>query len=167
MPTSCLIRAAHELREASRVEARAGSHISPPTWRGRDGSRRTPRPTRFTIRIDVQHDPRHLAPIGTFRIRIEQAHVGDGALFVVGGERGTGSTVVYRCPLKASAVSLPGTTGTISNAIRSDQPDIQRCSKVMSSASISWKHRPRSAATQLLTNFNPTGIMRPLSRKRR
>jgi hypothetical protein len=27
----------------------------------------------------VQHDPRDLAPIGPFRIRIEQAHVGDYA----------------------------------------------------------------------------------------
>jgi len=39
----------------------------------------------------------------------------------------------------ACAVSLPSTTGTISNAIRSDQPATQRCSRVMSSASISWK----------------------------
>ena len=40
-------------------------------------------------RIDVQHNPRDLAPVGTFRIGIEQSHVGDGMLFVVGGERGS------------------------------------------------------------------------------
>ena len=49
-----------------------------------------PRPIRFTLRIDAQHDPRDLAPVGTFGIRIEQAHVGDGVLFVVSGERGIG-----------------------------------------------------------------------------
>ena len=52
---------------------------------------RPPRPIRLAVRIDVQHDPRHLAPVGTFRVRIiKQAHVGDGVLLVVGGERGIG-----------------------------------------------------------------------------
>ena len=35
---------------------------------------------RFVVRVDVQHDPRDLAPIGTVRIRIEHAQVGDGML---------------------------------------------------------------------------------------
>ena len=48
------------------------------------------RPIWFALRVDVQHDPRDLSPIGPFRIRIEQAHVGDGMLFIVGGERGIG-----------------------------------------------------------------------------
>ena len=49
-----------------------------------------PRPIRFAVRIDVQRDPRYLAPVGTFRIRIEQAYVGDGMLFVIDGEHGIG-----------------------------------------------------------------------------
>ena len=36
----------------------------------------------------MQHDPRDLASVSPFRVRIEQAHVGDGMLLVVGGERG-------------------------------------------------------------------------------
>jgi hypothetical protein len=32
-----------------------------------------PRSIRLALRIDVQHNPRDLAPVGTFRIRIEQA----------------------------------------------------------------------------------------------
>jgi len=47
-------------------------------------------PRRLAVRVDVQHDPRDLAPIGPFRIRVEQAHVGDGVPFVVGGERRIG-----------------------------------------------------------------------------
>jgi hypothetical protein len=45
----------------------------------------------LAVRIDVQHDPRDFAPVGTFRIRIEHVHVGDGTLFIVGGERGIGN----------------------------------------------------------------------------
>ena len=45
---------------------------------------------RFAVRVDVQHDPRDLAPEGTFRIRIEHAHVSEGMLFVMDGERGIG-----------------------------------------------------------------------------
>jgi len=41
-------------------------------------------------RSPLQHDPRDLAPVGTFCVRIEQAHVGDGMLLVVGSERGIG-----------------------------------------------------------------------------
>src|SRR5215471_5263889 len=39
-------------------------------------------------RIYVQHDLCDLAPVGTFRIRIEHAHVGDGMVIVVRGEFG-------------------------------------------------------------------------------
>jgi hypothetical protein len=49
-----------------------------------------PHPTRFAVWIDAQHDPHDLVPVGSLRIRIEHAHVGDGMLFVVGGERGIG-----------------------------------------------------------------------------
>jgi len=34
-----------------------------------------PRSIRFAVRVDVQHDPRDLAPVGAYRIRIEQAQV--------------------------------------------------------------------------------------------
>src|SRR5262249_13190498 len=36
------------------------------------------RSIRFADRVDVQYDPRDLAPIGTFRVRIQHTHVGDG-----------------------------------------------------------------------------------------
>jgi hypothetical protein len=42
-----------------------------------------PRSIRFVVRIDVQHNPCDLAPVGTFRIRIEHAHVG-GSIVIVG-----------------------------------------------------------------------------------
>ena len=32
------------------------------------------------IRVDVQHDQRNLAPVGIFRIGIQQPHVRDGVL---------------------------------------------------------------------------------------
>jgi hypothetical protein len=37
-----------------------------------------PRSIRFAAWVDMQNDPRDLAPVGTFRIRIEDAQVGDG-----------------------------------------------------------------------------------------
>ena len=46
-----------------------------------------PRSVRFAVWVDVQNDPRDLAPVGTFRIRIKQAHVCDGVLMVVDNER--------------------------------------------------------------------------------
>jgi hypothetical protein len=49
-----------------------------------------PRAIRFALRIDAQHDPRDLAPVGTFSIGIEDAHIGDGVPLVVGGERWIG-----------------------------------------------------------------------------
>jgi len=48
---------------------------------------RQQRAIRFALRIDAQHDPRDLAPVGTFSIWIEDAHIGDGVPLVVGGER--------------------------------------------------------------------------------
>ena len=82
----CLAFVRHQ-REASRGEASAGIHAAPPIWRGRDGSRR---------RVDAQHDPRDLAPVGTFRIRVGQAYVGDGMLFVVDDEHGIGRALDRR-----------------------------------------------------------------------
>ena len=40
--------------------------------------------------IDVQHDPRDLAPVGTFCVGIEHTEIRDHVLIVVGGERWTG-----------------------------------------------------------------------------
>ena len=55
---------------------------------------RLPRSIRFAVRVDVQHDPHDVAPIGAFRIRIririEQAHGGDRMLLVVDSARGIG-----------------------------------------------------------------------------
>jgi MFS transporter, DHA2 family, methylenomycin A resistance protein len=67
----------------------------------------------------------------------------------------------------ASAVSLPVTTGTISNSARSDHSATQRWTRATASLSSSRKQRPRSAVTQLPTKLTPSGIIRPLSRKRR
>jgi hypothetical protein len=50
----------------------------------------SPRAIRIMIRIDVQHDPGYLAPVGAFCIGIEHTHVGDGVLLVVEGERMAG-----------------------------------------------------------------------------
>src|SRR5262245_53046416 len=37
----------------------------------------------IVIRVYVQHDPRNLAPVGTFRIGIQHPHIRDGVLMVV------------------------------------------------------------------------------------
>ena len=49
-----------------------------------------PRSIRFALRIDVQHDLRDLAPVSTFGIRVEQAHIGHSVLSIIRGERGFG-----------------------------------------------------------------------------
>jgi hypothetical protein len=49
----------------------------------------------------------------------------------------TGRCLPPRQGGSAAAVSLPATTGTISNSIRCDQPATQRCSSVTSSHSMS------------------------------
>ncbi|HAM56618.1 MAG TPA: hypothetical protein DCQ64_14980, partial [Candidatus Rokubacteria bacterium] len=89
-----------------------------------------------------------------------------------GYARGTSAMIrrglgVQSCPDKASATALPGTTGTISKSTRSDHSTTHRWSSVTSSHSMSWKQRPRSASTQLPTNWSPSGVRRPLSRNRR
>jgi len=37
----------------------------------------------------VQHDLRDLAPVNTFGIRVEQAHIGHSVLSIIRGERGS------------------------------------------------------------------------------
>ena len=44
----------------------------------------------FAVRIEARHNPSNLAPVGTFRIRIEHAHMGDRMLLIVRGKRGMG-----------------------------------------------------------------------------
>jgi hypothetical protein len=41
----------------------------------------------IAIRVYVQHDPRNLAPVGTFRIGIQHPQIRDGVLLVVRCER--------------------------------------------------------------------------------
>ena len=43
---------------------------------------RPPGAIRFTLRINVQHYSCDFAPVNTFRIRVEQAQIGDDVLFV-------------------------------------------------------------------------------------
>jgi hypothetical protein len=45
---------------------------------------------RFVFRIKMQHNPRDLAPVSTFRIRVEQAQIRDDVLFIVNGRYGIG-----------------------------------------------------------------------------
>ena len=74
--------------QASRVEADDDSLPSSSTWRGRDDSRTpaTPGQARGQARCAARSAPPCAS--GTFGICIEQAHIGDGTLMVVGGERG-------------------------------------------------------------------------------
>jgi hypothetical protein len=44
----------------------------------------------LAVWVNVQDDPRDIAPVGTFRIGIEQTQVRDDMLLVVGGDRGIG-----------------------------------------------------------------------------
>jgi hypothetical protein len=44
----------------------------------------------IVIRVYVQHDPRYLAPVGTFRIGIQHSHVRDDVLMVVRREHWLG-----------------------------------------------------------------------------
>jgi hypothetical protein len=37
----------------------------------------------LSLNVNVQHDPRNLAPVGAFRIRIEHAAISDHVLLVV------------------------------------------------------------------------------------
>ena len=69
-----------------------------------------PRSIRVAVGIDVQHDPCDLAPVGTFRIRVEHAHVSDGVLFVVGGECRVGGarSVGLRGGIRRSPITMTG-----------------------------------------------------------
>ena len=51
---------------------------------------RPPRLFGVALRIDAEHDPRHLVPVGTPSIGIEQAEICDGVLLIINGEVWTG-----------------------------------------------------------------------------
>ena len=61
----------------------------------------------IVIRVYVQHDPRHLAPVGTFRIGIQHTHVRDGVLMVVGREGWLGRSKVGNVRVKGRALHGP------------------------------------------------------------
>jgi hypothetical protein len=55
---------------------------------------RPSRPIRMVIWINVQYDPRDLAPVCTFGISIEHPHIGDSVLLIVVGECWTRRRVI-------------------------------------------------------------------------
>jgi hypothetical protein len=51
---------------------------------------RPPSAIGFMFRIKMQHYSRDVAPVSTFRIRVEQAQIRDEVLLVVNRQHGTG-----------------------------------------------------------------------------
>jgi hypothetical protein len=58
----------------------------------------------IVIRVYVQYDPRHLAPVGTFRIGIQHSHIRDGVLVVVRREGALGRSNVGNVRVKGRAL---------------------------------------------------------------
>jgi hypothetical protein len=58
----------------------------------------------IVIRVYVQHDPRYLASVGTFRIGIQHTHVRDGVLMVVRREGALGRSNVSDVRVKGQAL---------------------------------------------------------------
>jgi hypothetical protein len=61
---------------------------------------RPPCSLRLPCRINVQHDPRDLAPVSTFGIGIKHAHIGDRVLLIVSGEHWTGRRQIGNIRIK-------------------------------------------------------------------
>jgi hypothetical protein len=80
----------HELREASPVKQVPVSMPRRPFGAGEMVLEGLSRSIGFAVRIEARHNPSKLAPVGTFRIRIEHAHMGDRMLLIVRGKRGMG-----------------------------------------------------------------------------
>jgi hypothetical protein len=59
------------------------------------------------ISVDVQHYPRDIAPVGTFRIGIQHPHIGDGVLMVVRREHWLGRSKVGNVRVKGRALHGP------------------------------------------------------------
>ncbi|CAA9353838.1 MAG: hypothetical protein AVDCRST_MAG89-3295 [uncultured Gemmatimonadetes bacterium] len=73
----------------------------------------------------------------------------------------------YSLGAMSAAASEDVSTGMTSKSTRSLHCSIHSSSSSRRSHSITWKHRPRSGVTQLLTYRSPSGASRPRSRKRR
>ena len=56
------------------------------------------------IRVYVQHDPRNVAPVGTFRIGIQHPQVRDGVLMVVRREGALGRSKVGNIRVEGRAL---------------------------------------------------------------
>jgi hypothetical protein len=59
------------------------------------------------IRVYVQHDPRNVAPVGTFRIGIQHPQIRDGVLLVVRREGRLGRSKVSNVRVKGRALHGP------------------------------------------------------------
>ena len=59
------------------------------------------------ISVYVQHDPRNLAPVGTFRIGIQHPQIRDGVLLVVRREGRLGGSKVSNVRVKGRALHGP------------------------------------------------------------
>ena len=59
------------------------------------------------IRVYVQHDPRNVAPVGTFRIGIQHPQIRDGVLLVVWREGRLGRSKVSNVRVKGRALHGP------------------------------------------------------------
>jgi hypothetical protein len=55
---------------------------------------RTPRAFWFTIRVDVQNDPRNFPPVGAFSVSIKQSQIRHQMAMVIPGQRGRGWRLV-------------------------------------------------------------------------
>ena len=58
----------------------------------------------IVIRVYVQHDPRNLVPVGTFRIGIQHPQIRDGVLLVVRREDWLGRSKVGNVRVKGRAL---------------------------------------------------------------
>jgi hypothetical protein len=58
----------------------------------------------IVIRVYVKHDPRNLAPVGTFRIGIQNPQIRDGVLLVVRREDWLGRREVGNVRVKGRAL---------------------------------------------------------------
>jgi hypothetical protein len=75
---------------ASRRGVAGDTPFGPTTWAAQDGCQGALRTIGILIRVDTQHDARHFAPVGTFRIGIQHPYVPDGMVPVVRGEHRLG-----------------------------------------------------------------------------
>jgi hypothetical protein len=65
---------------------------------------------RIVLGVDLQNDPAHFLPVGTFGLGVKDAHVGDGVLFVVDGKRGAIRGQVGNIWILSGGMVAPGAT---------------------------------------------------------